>query len=133
MKTSVHNGEIDARDTLAKTKFVKDQSVGLSPVTALHLRVQAATDVDVTNLCVRHVAVIVKQMPVRYQRVLKETDPLWPHTLPREPRPYVTDECAQWGPTKRDLVDLTGIEPVTSSMPLMRAPNCATGPLWRGR
>ena len=29
------------------------------------------------------------------------------------------------------LVDLTGIEPVTSSMPLMRAPNCATGPLGR--
>jgi hypothetical protein len=27
------------------------------------------------------------------------------------------------------MVDLTGIEPVTSSMPLMRAPNCATGPL----
>ena len=26
------------------------------------------------------------------------------------------------------MVDLTGIEPVTSSMPLMRAPNCATGP-----
>src|ERR1700733_11398816 len=32
----------------------------------------------------------------------------------------------------REMVDLTGIEPVTSSMPLMRAPNCATGPLWRG-
>jgi hypothetical protein len=30
---------------------------------------------------------------------------------------------------ERRLVDLTGIEPVTSSMPLMRAPNCATGPL----
>ena len=30
---------------------------------------------------------------------------------------------------ERRLVDQTGIEPVTSSMPLMRAPNCATGPL----
>jgi site-specific DNA recombinase len=30
---------------------------------------------------------------------------------------------------KERMVDLTGIEPVTSSMPLMRAPNCATGPL----
>jgi hypothetical protein len=29
---------------------------------------------------------------------------------------------------ERRMVDLTGIEPVTSSMPLMRAPNCATGP-----
>lgn len=28
-----------------------------------------------------------------------------------------------------EMVDQTGIEPVTSSMPLMRAPNCATGPL----
>src|SRR5580693_8528592 len=27
------------------------------------------------------------------------------------------------------LVDLTGIEPVTSSMPWKRAPSCATGPL----
>ena len=26
------------------------------------------------------------------------------------------------------LVDLTGIEPVTSSMPWKRAPSCATGP-----
>ena len=30
---------------------------------------------------------------------------------------------------ERRMVDMTGIEPVTSSMPLMRAPNCATGPL----
>ena len=30
---------------------------------------------------------------------------------------------------ERRMVDQTGIEPVTSSMPLMRAPNCATGPL----
>ena len=29
----------------------------------------------------------------------------------------------------RKLVDLTGIEPVTSSMPWKRAPGCATGPL----
>ena len=29
---------------------------------------------------------------------------------------------------KERVVDQTGIEPVTSSMPLMRAPNCATGP-----
>jgi hypothetical protein len=29
----------------------------------------------------------------------------------------------------RDLVDLVGIEPTTSSMPWKRAPNCATGPL----
>jgi hypothetical protein len=26
------------------------------------------------------------------------------------------------------LVDLIGIEPMTSSMPWKRAPNCATGP-----
>jgi hypothetical protein len=30
-------------------------------------------------------------------------------------------------------VDLTGIEPVTSSMPWKRAPSCATGPHWRGK
>ena len=29
----------------------------------------------------------------------------------------------------KDLVDLVGIEPTTSSMPWKRAPNCATGPL----
>jgi hypothetical protein len=29
----------------------------------------------------------------------------------------------------RDLVDLVGFEPTTSSMPWKRAPNCATGPL----
>ena len=29
----------------------------------------------------------------------------------------------------KDLVDLIGIEPMTSSMPWKRAPNCATGPL----
>ena len=28
----------------------------------------------------------------------------------------------------RDLVDLNGFEPLTSSMPWKRAPNCATGP-----
>jgi hypothetical protein len=28
----------------------------------------------------------------------------------------------------RDLVDLVGFEPTTSSMPWKRAPNCATGP-----
>ena len=27
-------------------------------------------------------------------------------------------------------VDLRGFEPLTFSMPLRRAPNCATGPLW---
>ena len=26
------------------------------------------------------------------------------------------------------MVDLAGVEPATSSMPLKRAPNCATGP-----
>ena len=30
---------------------------------------------------------------------------------------------------RRDLVDLVGIEPTTSSMPWKRAPSCATGPL----
>src|ERR1700678_61793 len=29
----------------------------------------------------------------------------------------------------KDLVDLVGFEPTTSSMPWKRAPNCATGPL----
>jgi hypothetical protein len=29
------------------------------------------------------------------------------------------------------LVDLIGIEPMTSSMPWKRAPSCATGPLFR--
>ena len=33
----------------------------------------------------------------------------------------------------RDLVDLVGIEPTTSSMPWKRAPSCATGPLVKGR
>jgi hypothetical protein len=33
-------------------------------------------------------------------------------------------------PVLRDLVDLVGIEPTTSSMPWKRAPSCATGPLW---
>ncbi len=32
---------------------------------------------------------------------------------------------------KDDLVDLIGIEPMTSSMPWKRAPSCATGPLLR--
>src|SRR5579862_4471603 len=32
----------------------------------------------------------------------------------------------------KDLVDLVGIEPTTSSMPWKRAPSCATGPLVRG-
>ena len=31
----------------------------------------------------------------------------------------------------RELVDLAGIEPATSSMPWKRAPSCATGPLLR--
>ena len=31
-------------------------------------------------------------------------------------------------PTAVELVDLEGFEPSTSSMPLRRAPNCATGP-----
>ena len=30
----------------------------------------------------------------------------------------------------RNLVDLEGFEPSTSSMPWKRAPNCATGPAW---
>src|SRR4051812_16571251 len=29
---------------------------------------------------------------------------------------------------RKDLVDLVGIEPTTSSMPWKRAPSCATGP-----
>jgi hypothetical protein len=33
---------------------------------------------------------------------------------------------------EKELVDLTGIEPVTSSMPWKRAPSCATGPLVGG-
>ena len=32
----------------------------------------------------------------------------------------------------RNLVDLAGIEPATSSMPWKRAPSCATGPLAKG-
>ncbi len=32
----------------------------------------------------------------------------------------------------RELVDLAGIEPATSSMPWKRAPSCATGPLVEG-
>ena len=32
----------------------------------------------------------------------------------------------------RYLVDLIGIEPMTSSMPWKRAPSCATGPLLEG-
>src|ERR1700724_597277 len=39
----------------------------------------------------------------------------------------VTSFCS---PSKlRELVDLVGIEPTTSSMPWKRAPSCATGPL----
>ncbi len=34
--------------------------------------------------------------------------------------------------TVKELVDLVGIEPTTSSMPWKRAPSCATGPLVRG-
>ncbi len=30
------------------------------------------------------------------------------------------------------FMDLKGFEPLTSSMPLRRAPNCATGPFARG-
>ena len=33
--------------------------------------------------------------------------------------------------SSRDLVDLVGIEPTTSSMPWKRAPSCATGPRTR--
>jgi hypothetical protein len=32
------------------------------------------------------------------------------------------------GATRGNLVDLKGFEPLTSSMPWKRAPNCATGP-----
>jgi hypothetical protein len=32
------------------------------------------------------------------------------------------------GRVKKGMVDLRGFEPLTSSMPLKRAPNCATGP-----
>ena len=32
---------------------------------------------------------------------------------------------------RKNLVDLVGIEPTTSSMPWKRAPSCATGPLLR--
>jgi hypothetical protein len=36
----------------------------------------------------------------------------------------------KYGPNlRRELVDLAGIEPATSSMPWKRAPSCATGPL----
>lgn len=31
-------------------------------------------------------------------------------------------------PWAERMVDLAGVEPATSSMPLKRAPNCATGP-----
>src|SRR5208283_3664826 len=34
---------------------------------------------------------------------------------------------------QRELVDLVGIEPTTSSMPWKRAPSCATGPLFAVR
>ena len=54
VKASVNNGKIDARDTLAEPKFIKDQSVGLGLVTSPYLSLKTASDVDVTNTCVRH-------------------------------------------------------------------------------
>src|ERR1035438_5176390 len=36
------------------------------------------------------------------------------------------------GGASKGLVDLIGIEPMTSSMPWKRAPSCATGPLAEG-
>src|SRR5207237_3658945 len=40
-------------------------------------------------------------------------------------------QTEKWGICKylKNLVDLVGIEPTTSSMPWKRAPSCATGPL----
>jgi hypothetical protein len=35
---------------------------------------------------------------------------------------------ARYAKRLRNLVDLVGFEPTTSSMPWKRAPNCATGP-----
>jgi hypothetical protein len=41
------------------------------------------------------------------------------------------DDGSRWIWTlKGKLVDLIGIEPMTSSMPWKRAPSCATGPLF---
>src|SRR5580700_1133268 len=48
-----------------------------------------------------------------------------PH--PRRRRRELAD-AGKWLLRKDLLVDLTGIEPVTSSMPWKRAPSCATGP-----
>ncbi len=45
------------------------------------------------------------------------------------PRHDLTIEPAEMGEQNNKLVDLKGFEPLTSSMPWKRAPNCATGPL----
>ena len=47
-------------------------------------------------------------------------------------------QMSREGTIVREMVDLVGIEPTTSSMPWKRAPSCATGPIsktllcWRG-
>ena len=43
-----------------------------------------------------------------------------------EARKHIRKSMFCWGFV---LVDLKGFEPLTSSMPWKRAPNCATGPL----
>jgi hypothetical protein len=56
VKTAVHDRKIDARDTLAESKFVNDQRVSLGLVASTHFGAKAATDVNITNRRVRHVA-----------------------------------------------------------------------------
>jgi hypothetical protein len=58
MKAAVDDSEIDTRDTLAESEFVKEQRADFRRVTAPHLCVEAAPDVDVTNRCVRHGAAL---------------------------------------------------------------------------
>jgi hypothetical protein len=56
VKASVDNREIDTCDPLAEPNFIKDQRVSFGRVPSPHLRVKAAPDVDVPNMCVRHQA-----------------------------------------------------------------------------
>ena len=51
-------------------------------------------------------------------QLMTQISPLWPFIAPN---------------LLREMVDLVGIEPTTSSMPWKRAPSCATGPLVQER
>jgi len=58
VEAAIYDGKIHPHHALTEAQFIQDQRIKFGLVTTANLRVKTAADVNVANLCARHLAAL---------------------------------------------------------------------------